>query len=450
MACLRFLRNFRTSHLLSAAGLVVAAAGTVYLARRFWRTAELEEDQQHLLALEDSDASADLDLTLDEIVNEDNGQVMTWDFSPLFCGPVAAVRYCQSAECPAPTGSTTFHSHYELSLDMLVIKDSLEHCTSVCGNQVDLWVKNTRGTMAVSPDGLSMVTMTLQSVTGFKLVARKVVMYASFCILDANQLTRYSDHVQTVWMGKYFGMILGLDGLLSTYEWKDSKNEDQPTEPCQSDHEAADEELPPVAREMPCLYIYLTRRGFADVPCKLAALRQAFSTLISQGFYQKDLIRAGKMILGGLAQINNRDIHAFEMAFEQFLAFLGDPAKRDIMQRELAEAGICQFGFVDVALEFVVFWFLGVRNVLKMESGGFVDYCSRVLESFSPLGGWKGKDTNYWEIVMVQILSFLDEVFFKDTSIFQDPQYLEEEVWNSTEDHLNILLTWLGSLHSSP
>ncbi|XP_048844256.1 uncharacterized protein LOC125716065 [Brienomyrus brachyistius] len=78
MAIANFFKNFRSTHLLGATGLVVAAAGTAYLVWRLRERAEPEEDQQHLEAPIDDVAGEDqqqLETPMDNAADKDQQQL---------------------------------------------------------------------------------------------------------------------------------------------------------------------------------------------------------------------------------------------------------------------------------------------------------------------------------------------------------------------------------------
>ncbi|XP_072557385.1 uncharacterized protein [Paramormyrops kingsleyae] len=191
------------------------------------------EDHQHQESSDDFTADEDLEVIMDEIMDEEKGQLMTWDFSPLFFGPVTEVR-SQSRECQPAARGTTLRSTECHTRDMMVIKVTLVYWIHISGSEVYLWVMNTRETTELSTEGFPRFTETVQGVTGVKLVAGKVQQYSSYCIVDATaKRTSINDRVHFNSCTRFTGMFLGPDGSLSTAKWDDAKTDIQPREDCE-------------------------------------------------------------------------------------------------------------------------------------------------------------------------------------------------------------------------
>ncbi|XP_048844222.1 uncharacterized protein LOC125716035 isoform X4 [Brienomyrus brachyistius] len=171
---------------------------------------------------------------------------------------------------------------------MLVFEVSLEHSVSISGNEVLLLAKTKEEMTELSPNGFPLNTRLTRESTTIKLLAGKVVCYASTCVVDITEHTPFYNRVQTDLAAWAFVMGLGLDGVLVTDHWADIRTKIQPKE-CNPDDSQGDR---------------ATKRSRP----KLKALVQDFSTLINRGKKRLKEVRA--IILGRLRIANKRAIRA--------------------------------------------------------------------------------------------------------------------------------------------
>ncbi|KAL6464918.1 hypothetical protein MHYP_G00272350 [Metynnis hypsauchen] len=111
---------------------------------------------------------------------------------------------------------------------------------------------------------------------------------------------------------------------------------------------------------------YLLNKRVPNIPLRLTALHQAFSTILSNshGCYHVSL--AGSQILGQLATLNSRVTKILLTSTRRMRALLlvaQNPLYAEGIEMELTQIGIQQLNFIDIVYELVLFGVLaGARH----------------------------------------------------------------------------------------
>ncbi|KAL6468815.1 hypothetical protein MHYP_G00223390 [Metynnis hypsauchen] len=148
---------------------------------------------------------------------------------------------------------------------------------------------------------------------------------------------------------------------------------------------AADLTVPPEAYQVPALYTYFASKS-SNFPLRLSALRQAFTLVLSNSHHAKYISIAGRVLLGGLAARNARELPAFQEAYATLVAFAQDASHREAICTELAQVGIQHFNFLDIVFELVLMGVLqGARPPIYPTPGGFLGHLVDMICSFSPV-----------------------------------------------------------------
>ncbi|KAI4874708.1 hypothetical protein NFI96_008077, partial [Prochilodus magdalenae] len=163
----------------------------------------------------------------------------------------------------------------------------------------------------------------------------------------------------------------------------------------------------PEAREVPALYDYIMKKGITNFPLRLTALRQAFTTTLSDPQHCNYVSVAGRMILGGLANLNARDLTFFQEAYDHLLLVAQNPCNYGAIEAELAQIGIQNYNLMDVVFELLL---LGVYGGMRPQ------------------------------ICPSEMMFLLDEIFALEDCQYEVPGGLAFVVWQHLEHHIQRLL----------
>ncbi|XP_066540800.1 uncharacterized protein [Hoplias malabaricus] len=196
------------------------------------------------------------------------------------------------------------------------------------------------------------------------------------------------------------------------------------------------------ACEVPALFTYMLSKSITSFSLRLDALRHAFSAILSDQLCCNHVSVAGRMILGGLASLNARNLTDFQGAFDSLLAVAQYPPNRGAIEAELARIGIMHYNLVDVVFELVLFGVLGrMRPQICSTPGGFLSYLMAMLHSlFSSTEQRSPRADEFQLTVQSTLLQLLDEVFALEEHVYEDPGTLNSAVWEYIEYHTQQLL----------
>ncbi|KAI4895112.1 hypothetical protein NFI96_017063, partial [Prochilodus magdalenae] len=209
-----------------------------------------------------------------------------------------------------------------------------------------------------------------------------------------------------------------------------------------------DPSVPPEAYQVPALYYYLAAKGISNFPLKLSALRQAFCIVLSNSHHLKYLTISGRVLLGGLAARNAREVPAFHQAYNSLVAVAQDASHREAVCTELAQIGIQHFNFIDVVYELVLMGVLqAARPPISPTPGGFLGPLMDMIFSFSPLTTERRPSAEqYLFLLQDEALLLLESIFSGEEHVYLDPGSLALALWHCVEKHIQQLLRRLQAI----
>ncbi|KAL6468816.1 hypothetical protein MHYP_G00223400 [Metynnis hypsauchen] len=207
---------------------------------------------------------------------------------------------------------------------------------------------------------------------------------------------------------------------------------------------AADLTVPPEAYQVPALYTYFASKS-SNFPLRLSALRQAFTLVLSNSHHAKYISIAGRVLLGGLAARNARELPAFQEAYATLVAFAQDASHREAICTELAHVGIQHFNFLDIVFELVLMGVLqGARPPIYPTPGGFLGHLVDMICSFSPVSMQRRpRADKYLFLLQDEAMLLLEEIFGSEEHVYMDPGSLALTLWDYLEKHVQQLLARL-------
>ncbi|KAL7866592.1 hypothetical protein AOLI_G00144060 [Acnodon oligacanthus] len=207
---------------------------------------------------------------------------------------------------------------------------------------------------------------------------------------------------------------------------------------------AADLTVPPEAYQVPALYTYFASKS-SNFPLRLLAMRQAFTLVLSNSHHAKYMSIAGRVILGGLAARNARELPAFQEAYATLVAFAEDASHREAICTELAQVGIQHFNFLDIVFELVLMGVLqGARPPIYPTPGGFLGHLVDMICSFSPISMQRRpRADKYLFLLLDEAMLLLEEIFGSEEHVYMDPGSLALTLWDCLEKHVQQLLASL-------
>ncbi|XP_066512334.1 uncharacterized protein [Hoplias malabaricus] len=147
------------------------------------------------------------------------------------------------------------------------------------------------------------------------------------------QVTEVLRTCQSLFIGQEAWSFRTSSGTEVTRPDPDPQLQPEPTPETSGDAEA-------VAREVPSLHIYSEIKRMTSFPLKLRALRQAFTTTLSEAGCRCSLREAGRMMLEDLAALNDRDVRLFQQLYHRLLVTAESPSCGEGVVEELAEIGV--------------------------------------------------------------------------------------------------------------
>ncbi|XP_036443077.1 protein transport protein sec31-like [Colossoma macropomum] len=207
---------------------------------------------------------------------------------------------------------------------------------------------------------------------------------------------------------------------------------------------AADLTVPPEAYQVPALYTYFAMKS-PNFPLRLAALRQAFTLVLSNSHHAKYISIAGRVLLGGLAARNARELPAFQEAYARLVAFAQDASHREAICTELAQVGIQHFNLLDIVFELVLMGVLqGARPPIYPTPGGFLGHLVDMICSFSPVSTQRRpRADKYLFLLLDEAMLLLEEILGREEHVYMDPGSLALTLWDCLEKHVQQLLARL-------
>ncbi|KAL6468827.1 hypothetical protein MHYP_G00223510 [Metynnis hypsauchen] len=200
------------------------------------------------------------------------------------------------------------------------------------------------------------------------------------------------------------------------------------------------------------LSTYFAMRS-SNFPLRLSALRQAFTLVLSNSHHAKYISIAGRVLLGGLAARNARELPAFQEAYATLVAFAQDASHREAICTELAQVGIQHFNFLDIVFELVLLGVLqGERppiypvkeSIHSQTPGGFLGHLVDMICSFSPVSMQRRpRAEQYLFLLQDEAVLLLEEIFGREGHCYMDPGYLALSLWDCLQTHVQQLLARL-------
>ncbi|XP_072537292.1 uncharacterized protein [Salminus brasiliensis] len=202
------------------------------------------------------------------------------------------------------------------------------------------------------------------------------------------------------------------------------------------------------AREVPALHAFSTIQGIRNFPLKLNALRLAFTFLLSDAERREYVCEAGKAVLGDLADLNDRNLVVFLLAYDRLLALAQDPSCHQGIEEELAQIGIQHFNFIDIVYEVVILGLqAGGRPPICPTAGGFLDHLMAMISSFSATSEQSSAGAQQYQLLVQNaLMRFLGAIFALEESVYEDPVSVAAAVWELVGSHVNQLLDSLEAL----
>ncbi|KAL7866585.1 hypothetical protein AOLI_G00143990 [Acnodon oligacanthus] len=200
-----------------------------------------------------------------------------------------------------------------------------------------------------------------------------------------------------------------------------------------------------------------------NFPLRLSALRQAFTLVLSDSHHAKYISIAGRVILGGLAARNARELPAFQEAYARLVAFAEDASHREAICTELAQ--IQHFNFLDIVFELVLLGVLqGARPLIYPTPGGFLEHVVDMICSFSPPSMQRrpraeqylfllqdAPTTDATTTLFLLSMLLLEEIFGREEHCYTDPGSLVLCLWDCLQTHVQHLLAKLqGVIERTP
>ncbi|KAL7851204.1 hypothetical protein AOLI_G00215600 [Acnodon oligacanthus] len=91
-----------------------------------------------------------------------------------------------------------------------------------------------------------------------------------------------------------------------------------------------------------------------NCPLRLLALRQTSTIVLSNSHHKKYVYVADRVLLGGLAARNARDLPAFHQAYDLLVTYAQDILHPEAICSELVQIRIHHFNLIDVVYELVL------------------------------------------------------------------------------------------------
>ncbi|XP_066517840.1 uncharacterized protein [Hoplias malabaricus] len=230
------------------------------------------------------------------------------------------------------------------------------------------------------------------------------------------EVTKVLRTCQSLFIGQEAWSFRTSSGTEVTRPDPDPQPQPEPTPETSGDAEA-------VAREVPSLHIYSEIKRMTSFPLKLRALRQAFTTTLSEAGCRYSLREAGCMMLEDLAALNDRDVRLFQQLYHRLLVTAESPSCGEGVVEELAEIGIQLFNFMDVIFEVVLLRIqAGAEPQICPRPGGFLHHLMAVISSVSAVTRQsRPRADQCLLLVRNAMLLFLESVFTLEESEYSSP-----------------------------
>ncbi|XP_062846311.1 uncharacterized protein LOC134326990 isoform X2 [Trichomycterus rosablanca] len=196
-------------------------------------------------------------------------------------------------------------------------------------------------------------------------------------------------------------------------------------------------------RNVPALFHYCRMKGIKNFTHKLAALRQAFNIVFSHPPNYSYICVVGRMTLLVLVAAKKRDLRVFQRRYDRLIQMLENRTNRMWAEVELTQIGIQHVNFMDIVFELVLLGILGRARVHQIIS--LTQYRRRrlflnrlialIFSCVTPRWIERQETERYLFHLQTEMLSFLDEIFTLDESLYAEPEALatalETLLWQS-------------------